>query len=103
MKLSLKSVSGKMHVFSYGEKLRPQRDWFVLLVVAGVLLAISVAWNLWLFSRVTNGELIGDQQAQTPVHGAKLDAMNALFERRAQEETRYLNEYRFVDPSRIAR
>ena len=103
MKLHLSKHPGKVHFFTYGERLRPQRDWLVLLSITGVLLAISVAWNLWLFARVTNGEQIGDQQAQTQVHGAKLDAMNALFERRAQEEGRYLNEYRFVDPSRVSR
>ena len=45
---------------SYGDHLRPVRDWVVLLMSAGVCIVASLVWNLWLFNRVVSGEVLGD-------------------------------------------
>jgi hypothetical protein len=70
----------------------------MLLVAFSVLLLCSLAWNLWLFSRVTNGEKIGSEQVASQPE-IQLGEVKTLFESRAAEQTRYIQEYRFVDPS----
>ena len=84
--------------FKYGLRLRPVRDWLVLLAFCLLLLLVSVGWNLWLFSEVTQGKQIGTATS-TPAVEIKLDQVQTLFGERAQERARYENEYRFVDPS----
>lgn len=98
MKLSL-NTKKLTNAFSYGEQLRPLRDWLVLLSVAALLLILSVGWNLWLFAKVTSGETIGSQSGKTAVEGLPDGAVERMFEGRAEERARYQNTYRFVDPS----
>lgn len=95
MKLSLNSTTKKFH---YGDRLRPGRDWLVLLVFFIIALAISVAYNLWTFSQVTNGQKIGNAPVTTPAQ-IKLDQVQNLFDARAAERAHYKSDYRFVDPS----
>lgn len=83
----------------YGTALRPSRDWLTLLTLMVALLLASVAWNLWAFSKVTEGETIGTETPQQADTTATFDAVNKVFEMRAAEDARYRNEYRFVDPS----
>lgn len=93
MKFSLKSSKS----FRYGDRLRPGRDWLVLLSLFLIALAISLAYNLWTFSRITKGQKIGDAAVTTPAQ-IKLDQVKTLFEARAAERARYGSD-RFVDPS----
>lgn len=83
----------------YGDALRPSRDWFVLLAVALVLIALSLAWNLWTFEKVVGGESLESAVTDPLPRAKRLEAVTAHFERRALEAERYLSEYRFVDPS----
>lgn len=82
----------------YGQRIRPVRDWLVLLAAFAFFLLASLAWNLWEFSQATQGNKIGSENAQPPVQ-IKLDQVKALFGERAAEQTRYIQEYKFVDPS----
>jgi hypothetical protein len=82
----------------YGSRIRPVRDWLVLLTGFALFLLASLAWNMWLFSQATSGNKIGTQSSQPAVE-IKLDQVKTLFGSRAAEQTRYIQEYKFVDPS----
>lgn len=86
-------------LFNYGERINPTRDWFLLLSVAGIILCVSVAWNIWLFSRVTSGEAIGTATSTPQAQGVKVDSIQSLFSARSAERARYTSTYRLVDPS----
>jgi len=92
---SFSTVSKRLR---YGASLRPMRDWFVLLAFFVLFLLISLAWNLWLFSQVTQGQQIGTATS-TPDTQIPLESVTTLFDARAQERTHYQHDYRFVDPS----
>lgn len=83
---------------SYGPRVRPSRDWFVLLALFTVLMFGSVLWNLVQFSHVLEGQQIGNGTVatSTPIN---LNTVQALFTQRADERVRYQSQYRFVDPS----
>jgi hypothetical protein len=71
----------------------------ILVSIGAVVLAASVAWNVWLFLRVTNGDAIGTASVDTkPLNPAAIDSVDALFQKRATIETDYKNAH-FVDPS----
>lgn len=95
MNLSLNSATKKLR---YGDRSKPARDWFVLLVLFAIGLAASVAYNLLTFSSVTRGQAIGNAQPTVPPQ-IQLDQVNALFSQRAAARSRYDNQYSFVDPS----
>jgi hypothetical protein len=86
-------------IFKYGDRINPTRDWFLLLGVTGIVLCISVAWNIWLFSRVTAGEAIGTATSTPASTNLQLDSIQSLFSTRSAERARYTSTYRFVDPS----
>jgi hypothetical protein len=94
-----RQLGGLLKRLKYGPRLRPVRDWLVLLSLFTILLFVSVGWNLWLFSQVTSGNQIGTATS-TPAIEIQLGQVKGLFEERAVERTRYTTEYRFVDPSR---
>lgn len=85
---------------SYGPRIRPARDWFVLLSITIVLLIASVLWNLWLLKSVEQGGTIGNEAPPPAFDAAPIESVRTLFESRSAEEARFRQEYRFVDPSR---
>ncbi len=80
----------------------PMRDWIALLTVSILAFASIVVWNVWAFDTVANGGVIGTAvTSTTPLfdHSA-LDAIHAVFQKRADEETKYrTGVYRYSDPS----
>lgn len=99
MKLTLPKFGSSKSSLHYGERLNPERDWILLITVAALLLLASLAWNVWLFYRVTNGDAIGTANVSAPINPASIDTVNALFQKRAEMETEYKNGH-FVDPSK---
>ncbi|MCI0597641.1 hypothetical protein L0Y34_01020 [Candidatus Parcubacteria bacterium] len=91
-----KLISG----LSYGETIRPSRDWMVLLSIAGMLVLASLAWNAWFFLNVLTSDFSTTGSAQETVNTRAIEEAKALFSERAGEESRYRNEYEFIDPSR---
>lgn len=87
----------------YGTDARPELDWFVLLSVAGVLLAGCLVWNSMLFSAVQNGATLGVAAPSVTVLTAdqsSLDTIKETFATRASEQANYLTGgYTFIDPS----
>ncbi len=95
-----KQVLSHVHV-EYGEDIRPTRDWLLLLSCAGILLLVSVLFNVWTFARVVNGEIVGGVTTTAPqVDTNAIDAVQKVFEDRTSEELNYKGAYHFVDPSR---
>ena len=99
MKLSFSS-DAFLKRFSYGATLRPARDWFLMLLVSALLFAGSVGWNVWLFRSVEQGAVIGESSTgRTGLDERSVEPVRRVFESRQEEQKRYRNEYRFVDPS----
>lgn len=97
---TLKQIEEKaMHAVRYGDELRPQRDWFVLLALAALILLTSIAAATWTFMRVTEGKPVGVDANAGQSSGSAIEKAKALFEERRAEEARYRSEYQFVDPS----
>ena len=97
---TLASVSTLLRRFRYGDTLRPERDWLMMLALLLSLLALSVAWNTWFFLSVVADEESGRHpvEAADPIDRAMLSEERALLEAHALEEARYKTEYRFTDP-----
>ncbi|MFZ1987881.1 MAG: hypothetical protein WAV21_02520 [Minisyncoccia bacterium] len=90
-----------LHSVHYGDRIQPVRDWVVLLGVGLVLFLGSIAWNLWLFVRVSSGEEIGTpSSAASGVNTDILQQAQEVFQARKVEEENYKNNYHFVDPSK---
>lgn len=101
LKLAIPKNLSSIKLPHYDGRPQPERDWSVLLSIAAVLFLVSVAWNTWLFLRVTEGHPIGAEAVQVPtVNTASLESVRAVFKERAEEEEGYRSVYRFVDPSR---
>jgi len=89
-----------LKVFRYGDRLRPLRDWWIIVVVGFVLLVGSAGWSYWLFQMTSNEETVAGPAAPAPqVKTNSLDAIQAIFGTRTTERTHYLTDYHFVDPS----
>jgi hypothetical protein len=99
-KLDLDKVGKYVKKVNYAGPLRPTRDWLVMLMVSAAFIVVSIGWNLWMFNKVTRGDSLGTETAAPVEEGVRVDRVNAIFEKRATEEARYLSEYHFVDPSR---
>jgi hypothetical protein len=88
---------------TYGSRLKPTRDWYVLLAVGAVLLLGVVLYNVWVFDKLASGQTLGTQTLTAPslFNRSSLDAIQKVFADRAAEEAKYLNgTYHFADPSR---
>ena len=97
---SLVNRSRFITALRYGERIRPVRDWFVILGGSVIVLAASAAGNVWIFVAVAQGEVIGSAALPTDTPNGSIEAVRELFETRAVEKMRYENDYRFIDPSR---
>jgi hypothetical protein len=93
--LEKRALSG----LAYGERLRPERDWLVLLALAAVLFLISIAANVFIYSEVTDESAVSSSGAAGGVNTNAIDAAEQLFAKRAAEKARYESQYEFVDPS----
>ncbi|CAN5714223.1 hypothetical protein BH11PAT2_BH11PAT2_09030 [soil metagenome] len=99
MKSLITLLSRFGRIFKYGERINPTRDWFLLLTIAGLILCLSVGWNVWLFSRVTSGEAIGTATSTAVTTTLDGNSIQTLFDARSTERGKYVSTYRFVDPS----
>ena len=87
----------------YGNRLRPSRDWRIVLILSGLLLALSVGANLWLFEHVVEGGVLGDAPNVTSnvFSQQSLEEIEKIFAEREAEEGKYkFGTYNFIDPSK---
>lgn len=88
---------------TYGERLKPERDWFVLLWISAGLLVASIGWNAWLYHQIESGAVIGNSTVKPAAVFNKTSVTNVqnIFTDRASEEARYTTgAYNFIDPSK---
>ncbi len=88
--------------FSYGPRLRPDRDWLTLLTLAALAFIVMLVWNLWAFSTVAGGGTFGGAAPAVPqvFSQQSLDTIHTIFSERNAEELKYATGvYRFADPS----
>ena len=98
----LTGLVGKYLKFlQYGNRLRPVRDWLVILSVASLLLITMAGWSYELFRETSKaGTADGAAGMRAPIRKASLELVNLVFQKRAAERGHYLSDYQFVDPSR---
>ncbi|HUQ30438.1 MAG TPA: hypothetical protein VM103_02875 [Candidatus Paceibacterota bacterium] len=97
------SVTQLLQKFGYGEQPQPSRDWFVLLIISALVLAVSALWNVWLYNQVLGGGTLSNTATSTPASftRASVEAVERVFEARASEEVKYASgEHTFTDPSK---
>ncbi len=80
-------------------RIRPDRDWYILIRIFFIILAVSVLWNVWLFYRVVNEKPIGETNPTSTNTSQTVGSVHRLFDAREAERLRYVTQYRFVDPS----
>lgn len=78
----------------------PGRDWLVLLGASLLLLAISVGWNTWFFSRVVTQDVEAVLETGNALETYNSARVKAIFEAREASATSYRETHSFVDPSR---
>lgn len=90
------------HSVESGTRQDSESGWFMLITISAILLAGIIVWNAWAFDTVASGGAIGTPSPQVTqiFNRSSLDAINAIFTSRANEESKYVNgAYRYSDPS----
>ena len=95
-----RSAVALMKRLAYGERLRPARDWFVLLSLAGILIVASAVWNLGAVREVERSGAPENLGAPAAFDETPIASVRAVFEARADAYERYRTGPGFVDPSR---
>ncbi len=99
---TIRKILGRIaKIFSYGENIRPARDWFILITTVAILFAVSIGWNILLF-RHFKIQKVANVAATTPAQqdiGDSIPQIQSIFKDRATEEVNYQQNYHFVDPS----
>jgi hypothetical protein len=93
-------LSKYLRAFRYGDRVRPLRDWLLLISIAGLLLIGSGGWSFWLFTQISNKQEATVAIPAAATGTASLESVRTIFEKRAAERAHYISDYHFVDPSR---
>lgn len=105
----IQKVRNSLHKLrrGYGGEVRDERDWAILLGVAGVGLLASIAINAVFFVRAYEGEPISQyvntnpESRETQELTKELESVSEVFEAREARQEKFLTEpYGFVDPAR---
>ncbi|MCX6790553.1 MAG: hypothetical protein NTV60_03470 [Candidatus Kaiserbacteria bacterium] len=83
-------------------RLDPERDWILLLIISVILLTSIVVWNAWTFDMIAKGGVIGSSATSTAptLEQTSFEDIHAVFDKRAIEESNYTSGvYQYVDPS----
>ena len=101
MKYISKILDGLKKMFVYGERIRPVRDWLIVLQIALLLLALSVGWNVFLFNQFQDAKSATSSTTPQAINtiGDSILQIQSIFQQRATEEGNYQKTYHFVDPS----
>ncbi len=97
------SIESFIHKIKYGDRLRPARDWLVLVGVASIALTIIVVWTTFNFLRIIEGPSVMNiwQNKGSIVNNVAMQEVRQIFDTRAMEQAKYESgEYTFADPSK---
>ena len=86
--------------FTYGEHLRPTRDWLVMVLVGTLLLLLSATYSFFVFTQTKKIVSLNGESAPAVVATASSTDVTQIFKDRERERDNYMRVYRFVDPSR---
>ena len=104
MNIELSTIRSFLARFTYGKRLRPARDWFVLVSLTLLAIAGFAIWSAWVYLEGARASQSNTAPLLVPTLSPDaLEETERMFERRAAERVRYESEYVFVDPSRLAR
>jgi hypothetical protein len=96
----LNSLLSYFKKFSYGDRIHPTRDWFIMLTVSLGILVVGALWHLFIFTELANGKNLGAPQTASTTEAVNpVSSIQQLFQKRATGEGNYQNTYTFVDPS----
>ncbi|MDR3547204.1 MAG: hypothetical protein P4M11_02810 [Candidatus Pacebacteria bacterium] len=98
---SLNSIISSLSSLRYSGRLRPDRDWLMLLSATFVVLLASIIWSVWFFVTVGHGTPASGVKAPTSTQSSAAAVVNVqnVFKDRAAEDLNYQKTYTFVDPS----
>lgn len=83
-------------------RLDPERDWIVLLIVSIIVLTGIVVWNAWAFDTIAKGKILGPTASTTVTtfKQSSFGEIHTIFEERVKEEVNYTSGvYQYIDPS----
>lgn len=95
-----RALTHALSALRYGDRIRPTRDWFILLGLFFVALVAGTVWSVLFFLNVVSEEPTAQTAVSEVNDKTPLEQVRALFMTRDEEAARYRSEYRFVDPSR---
>jgi cytoskeletal protein RodZ len=99
MKLPTFTIARIQSRFSYGKRVMPVRDWFVLIALMSVLLLGSALWNAVIFYKTAHGEPL--TLSTTHVEKVTVDEtapVTSIIEKREEKRRTYEAGPLFVDP-----
>ncbi len=97
------STENIVRKIKYGNRLRPSRDWLILIAGAALALISIVTWTTFNFLRVVDGPSVVDtaQNKSVIVDNVAMQEVRQIFDTRAMEQAKYESgEYTFADPSK---
>ncbi len=87
----------------YGSQLRPMRDWFVLIIIAIMLLGFGAVWNVLEFNHIITGKIVAPPSAshRNVLNGMAIQKVRDIFTARAKRQLKYESkDYPLADPSK---
>ncbi len=99
--MKIPKIPEKLQNIHYGNRLRPVRDWLILVSVATVVLIVGVVWNIIEFkSSVSEQSSVINTNMRNVVNMATVEKVQKTFVNRDKMRNRYENGfYYFEDPS----
>jgi type III secretory pathway component EscU len=88
--------------FRSGVSQNIKRNWLILLTLSTLVLVCIIVWNIWIFSTVVQGGVIGTSEVNTPslLDSSSINTVEAVFQMRATEHAKYMiGVYSYSDPS----
>ena len=100
MQFSLTNLIKKMQ---YGPRLRPTRDWLMLISIIAIVFVIGIVWSVLTFFHAVSSRSVSNHEptVNTVINHSAINRVQKIFDARAVEQEKYKSgEYSFKDPSR---
>ncbi len=99
--MKIPKIPDKLQNIHYGNRLRPVRDWLILVSVATVVLVVGAVWNIVEFKNSVSEQGSGiNTNMRSVVNMATIEKVQKTFVNRDKMRARYEKGfYYFEDPS----